>query len=185
MSTLTDIHPSLVAGTWALDPTHSDVTFSVRHLAISKVRGSFEKFDATIVTGETLADSTINATIDVASVTTGQKDRDNHLRTGDFFLTETYPTMTFTSTNIGVDGDDVTIDGDLTLRGVTKPVVLKGEFGGVMVDGYGQTKAGVTASTKIKRSEYGVNWNAALEAGGFTLGEDVTINLDIQVVLQP
>lgn len=184
MTDITATHPSYVAGTWKADPTHSEVSFSVKHLAISKVRGSFKNFDVTMVTAEDPKDTTFEATVAIASVDTGQKDRDNHLRTSDFFLAEEYPEMTFTSTRFDADGDDFTIAGDLTLRGVTKPVVLAGEFGGIVTDGYGQTKAGATASTKINRLDYGVNWNAALEAGGFTLGNDVTINLEIQVVLQ-
>ena len=184
MTTITNTHPAYVAGTWKLDPTHSHVTFSVRHLAISKVRGSFESFDVTVVTAEDPTKSTIEASIDMASVNTNQVDRDNHLKTGDFFLIEDYPTMNFVSTSITADGDDLTVEGDLTLRGVTKPVVLKGEFGGIIVDGYGQTKAAASLSTKINRTEFGVNWNAALEAGGFTLGDTVSIELEIQVVLQ-
>jgi polyisoprenoid-binding protein YceI len=183
---MTDIttHPQYVTGTWKLDPAHSEVSFSVKHLAISKVRGKFETFDVTVVTADKPEDSTIEATIDVASVNTNQKDRDNHLRTSDFFLADEHPAITFTSTKLSVDGDDFTVDGNLTLRGVTQPVTLKGEFGGIITDGYGQTKAGATASTKINRQDFGVSWNTALEAGGFTLGDDVTINLDIQLVLQ-
>ncbi|WP_181243241.1 YceI family protein [Glaciihabitans tibetensis] len=184
MTAITDTHPAYVAGTWKLDPTHSDVSFSVRHLAISKVRGSFESFDVTVVTAEDPTQSTIEASIEIASVNTGQKDRDNHLKTGDFFLAEEFPTMNFVSTKISADGDDLVIEGDLTLRGVTKPVVLKGEFGGIVVDGYGQTKAAASVSTKINRLDFGVNWNAALEAGGFTLGNDVSIDVEVQVVLQ-
>jgi len=176
---------TIPAGTWTLDPTHSDITFSVRHLAISKVRGSFEKFDVTVVTAENPLDSTVKATIDVASVNTNQADRDGHLRTSDFFAIDEFPTMEFVSTGIRTEGDIVYIDGDLTLRGVTKPVTLEGELGGFTTDGYGQTKAGASASTKINRLDFGVNWNAALEAGGLTLGNDVTINFEIQVVLQP
>jgi polyisoprenoid-binding protein YceI len=172
-------------GTWKLDPTHSELTFSVRHLAISKVRGSFQTFDVTVTTPEVPTQLSVVATVDVASVNTGQEQRDGHLRSSDFFLVSDHPTMTFTSTGITVDGDDFALVGDLTLRGVTQPVTLKGEFGGIVTDGYGQTKAGASASTKINRQDFGVNWNAALEAGGFTLGDDVTINLDIQVVLQP
>ena len=183
MTTSIATHPAYVAGTWKLDPTHSEISFSVRHLAISKVRGFFETFDVTVVTAADPKDSTVSASVNVASVNTNQKDRDNHLRTGDFFLTEEFPTMDFVSTSITTDGDDFVLNGDLTLRGVTKPVVLKGEFGGIITDGYGQTKAGATASTKIDRTEFGVNWNAALEAGGFTLGNDVTVTLEIQFVL--
>jgi polyisoprenoid-binding protein YceI len=185
MTTSTSTHPDYAIGTWRLDPTHSEVSFSVRHLAISKVRGTFETFDATIVTAENPADSTIEATIEVASVNTNQKDRDAHLRTGDFFLAEEHPTMTFRASGIpAVDGEDFELTGELTLRGVTKPVTLKGEFGGVTVDPYGNTKAGASATAKINRQDFGVNWNAALEAGGFMLGDDVTINLELQVVLQ-
>ena len=176
--------PGYVTGTWKLDPTHSELSFSVRHLAISKVRGTFETFDVTIVTAENPEESTLEASIDIASVNTNQKDRDAHLRTSDFFLVDEHPTATFRSTKFDVDGDDFTITGDLTLRGVTKEVVLKGEFGGIVTDGYGQTKAGATATAKINRHDFGVSWNAALEAGGFTLGDDVTLNFELQVVLQ-
>ena len=185
MTTSTSTHPDYIVGTWKLDPTHSDISFSVKHLMISKVRGTFETFDVTIVTAEDPKDSTIEATIDVASVNTNQEARDNHLRTSDFFLVEEHPTMTFVSTSFEPNGDDFTVTGDLSLRGVTKSVVLKGEFGGIVTDGYGQTKAGATASTKINRHDFGVSWNNALEAGGMTLGDDVTITLELQVVLQP
>ena len=185
MTTGTDIHPDYLTGTWKLDPYHSELSFSVKHLMISKVKGTFGTFDVTIVTAEDLADSTIEATIDVASVNTKQKDRDAHLRTSDFFLAEEHPTITFVSTSIAGTPDDFAVTGDLTMRGVTKQVVLKGEFGGITTDGYGQTKAGATATTTINRQDFGVSWNAALEAGGFTLGDDVTITLDLQVALQP
>ena len=153
--------------------------------AISKVRGSFKTFDVTVVTPEDPSQISVVATVDVSSVDTRQEARDNHLRSSDFFLVEEHPTMTFTSTGITVDGDDFTLVGDLTLRGVTQAVTLKVEFGGITTDGYGQTKAGASASTKINRQDFGVSWNAALEAGGFTLGDDVTISVDLQVDLQP
>ncbi len=184
MTTTTPIHPAYVVGTWALDPTHSEVAFSVRHLAISKVRGTFERFTATIVTTEDPSDSTVEASIEVASVNTNQKDRDNHLRTSDFFTADEFPNITFVSTRVALDGDDITVVGDLTLRGITKPVTLTGEFGGIVTDGYGQTKSGFTASTKINRHDFGVSWNAALEAGGFTLGDEVTISFELQFTLQ-
>ncbi len=185
LMTNTQTHPDYKVGTWTLDPTHSELGFSVKHLKISKVRGTFRTFDVTIVTAEDPTASTIEATIDIASVDTNQKDRDAHLRTSDFFLVDEHPTATFTSTAITFDGDDFTAVGDLTLRGVTKQVTLTGEFGGAVVDGYGQTKAAASASTKINRHDFGVSWNAALEAGGFTLGDDVTLTFDLQVVLQP
>jgi polyisoprenoid-binding protein YceI len=183
---MTDIatRPDYTVGTWKLDPSHSELSFSVKHLAISKVKGTFKTWDVTVVTTEDPKDISIEATVDVASVDTKQEQRDEHLRTSDFFLADEHPTMTFTSTSFDVDGDDFTLVGDLTLRGVTKPVTLKGEFGGVITDDYGRTKAGASASTKINRHDFGVSWNAALEAGGFTLGDDVTITIDLQVDLQ-
>ena len=184
MTTTPDIHPAYVAGTWALDPTHSEVTFSVKHLAISKVRGIFERFTASIVTAEDPSKSTVEASIEVASINTNQKDRDKHLRTNDFFKADEFPNITFTSSSVVLTGDDITVVGDLTLRGVTKSVTLTGEFGGTVTDGYGQTKAGFTASTKINRHDYGVSWNAALEAGGLTLGDEISINFELQFILE-
>ena len=171
------------AGSWTIDPAHSEVTFSVRHLAISKVRGSFEQFSGTIVTGETVEDSRVSAEVEVASVNTKQAQRDEHLRTSDFFLAEEFPTFSFASNAVRVEGDAVKVDGELTLRGVTKPVSFDVEFGGFTTDGYGQRKLGLEATTKINRKDFGVNWNAPTEAGGLTLGDQVTIDLDVQAVL--
>ena len=176
-------HPHFTTGTWKLDATHSELGFTVRHLAISKVRGAFKTFDVTAETNE--SGLSVQASIDVASVDTNQAQRDDHLRTSDFFKVDEFPTATFTSTDVAVDGDDFTIVGDLTLRGVTKSITLKGELGGVVTDGYGQKKAGASFTTKIDRKDFGVNWNAALEAGGMTLGDDVTISGEVQLVLQP
>lgn len=174
----------LTTGTWKIDPTHSDLTFSVRHLAISKVRGTFESFDVTVVVDDDPTKTTVEAVVQVGSVNTNQKDRDAHLHSSDFFKIDEFPTMTFTSTTVTADGDNFTVVGDLTLRGVTKSVTLNGEFGGVVTDGYGQVKAGATATTKINRKHFGVEWNLALEGGGLTLGDEVTINVELQVVLQ-
>ena len=171
-------------GTWKLDPAHSELSFWVRHLKISKVRGTFESFDVTVITPEDPSKISIEASIDVSSVNTGQDARDNHLRSSDFFLVEQHPHMLFSSTGIQVDGDAFTIAGELTLRGITQNVTLAGEFGGVITDDYGRTKAGASASTTINRQDFGVSWNAALEAGGFTLGDEVTIQIDLQVDLQ-
>jgi polyisoprenoid-binding protein YceI len=171
-------------GTWKLDPTHSEIAFSVRHLAISKVKGVFEQFDVTVTAPEDPEDATVQATIEIASVNTKQAQRDQHLRTSDFFAADEHPQMRFVSTALRAQEDgEFVLEGDLTLRGVTRPVTLKGEFGGITVDGYGQTKAGVEAKTKINRHDFGVSWNAALEAGGMTLGDDVTITFDLQFVL--
>ena len=184
MTKITDTYPDYAAGTWKLDPIHSEVSFTVKHLMISKVRGYFETFDVTIVTNEDHELSSVEAVIDVASVNTNQVDRDKHLRTSDFFKVDEFPTMNFHSTKVAAAGHDFTVEGELTLRGVTKPVTLTGEFGGVITDGYGQTRAGASATTTINRHDFGVNWNNALEAGGMTLGDDVRIGLELQVVLQ-
>lgn len=171
----------LTAGTYTIDPTHTEISFSVRHLAISKVRGHFQTFAGTVEVAEQIEDSTASATIDVASINTNQAQRDEHLRTSDFFNVEEFPEMTFKSTGVAVDGGDLTINGDLTLRGVTKPVTLEAEFGGATVDGYGNTKVGFEATTKINRQDFGVTWNAATEAGGLTLGDVITITIDAQL----
>ncbi|MGO1543829.1 MAG: YceI family protein [Gulosibacter sp.] len=173
----------LKAGTWNIDPTHTEVGFVVRHMAISKVRGKFEQFEGSIVVGENVEDTTVKASIEVASVNTNQEQRDGHLRTSDFFLAEEHPQITFVSKSVRVDGDDIIVTGDFTMRGVTKDVDLKVEFGGVTIDGYGNTKAGFEATTKINRKDFGVNWNAPTEAGGLTLGDDVNIVIDGQAAL--
>ena len=184
MSITAETIPGYKVGTWTLDPTHSEVTFTVRHLAISKVRGSFKKFDVTVVTAANPEHSTLTASIEVESVNTNQEQRDSHLRTSDFFAVDEFPTMDFVSTGLRHDGEDFYLDGDLTLRGVTKPISIKGEFGGIITDGYGQTKAGASGTVKLNRKDFGVNWNAAIEGGGLTLGDEVTVTIEGQVVLQ-
>ncbi|UBH06297.1 polyisoprenoid-binding protein [Leucobacter sp. Psy1] len=176
--------PGYRTGTWKVDPSHSEVGFSVRHLAISKVRGSFSEFDGTFVTAENPLDSTVEASVEVASVDTKDKNRDGHLRTGDFFLADEYPQLTFVSTGVREENGDFKVDGNLTMRGVTKPVTFDFEFGGFGADAYGNYKAGFTAKTVVKREDFGLTWNAPLETGGVLLGSDVTITLDIQAALQ-
>jgi len=184
MTVGTSLHPDLVAGTWQLDKAHSELSFTVKHLGISKVRGVFHDFDVTIEAADELEHSTIRATIDLASVDTKDANRDGHLKTGDFFKIEEFPTATFTSTSIAGTPDDFTVAGELTLRGVTKPVTLKGEFGGVNTDGYGNVHAGAEVTTTIDRTAFGVSWNSPLEAGGLLLSNDVTLSFDLQVILQ-
>lgn len=171
-------------GTWTIDPAHTDIDFSVRHLAIAKVKGGFGEFAGTIVVPENIEDTKVEVTIQVASISTQQPQRDGHLRTSDFFDADNFPTITFVSTSLTFDGSDFTLTGDLTLRGVTKSISLKGEFGGVTLDAYGNTKAGFEASTTINRKDYGVMWNAPTEAGGLTLGDDVKIIVDGQAGLE-
>lgn len=172
------------AGTWVIDPAHSEVGFQVRHLAISRVRGVFERFQGTITTGERIEDSAVQADVEVDSVNTKHEQRDEHLRTSDFFKAEEFPALTFRSSGVRVDDDEVLVTGELTLRGVTKEVEFEVEFGGITKDGYGNTKLGLEAEATINRHDFGVAWNAPTEAGGLTLGDKVKIVLDIQANLQ-
>ena len=175
--------PGYKAGTWTIDPTHSEVGCSIRHIMISQVKGSFEKFDATFVTGENPLDSSVTATAQVASINTNEANRDGHLRTGDFFDAETYPTIAFVSTGVRQVKGDFLVDGDLTIKGVTKPVTFDFEFGGFGTDPYGNYKAGATAKTEVTRTDFGLSYNAALETGGVLLGEKVTITIELQAAL--
>lgn len=176
--------PGYKAGTWVLDPAHSEVTFSVRHMMISKVRGTFGMKSATLVAPENPLDATVEASVDVTSVDTKDEGRDNHLRSADFFDVENHPTMEFRSTGARVEGGDFLVDGDLTIRGITKPVTFDFEFGGFGTDPWGNYKAGATAKTVVNREEFGLTWNAALETGGVLVGKDITITLDLQGALQ-
>jgi len=176
--------PGYVAGTWKIDPSHSEVGFTVRHLAISKVRGAFEHFDATVHAAENPLESSVEVTVDVKSINTNNADRDKHLRGNDFFAPDEFPTMTFLSTGVRVEGDAMLVDGELTLRGVTKPITLTGKFGGIAKDPWGATKAAANGTVVINRHDFGVSWNTPLEAGGFMLGNEVTITIDAQFSLQ-
>ena len=175
----------LTAGTWAIDPVHSSVTFSVRHLMVSKVRGNFAEADATITIAEDPLQSAVTATITTASVQTGNADRDNHLRTGDFFEAEKYPAITFRSTGIkSHSGAEFVLDGELTIKDVTKPIELAVEFLGVEQNAYGQTIIGFEATASISRKEWGIDFNVPLEGGKLLVGDKVDIHLDVQAALQ-
>ena len=175
---------TLPAGTWTLDTAHSSVGFTVRHMMVSKVRGRFGDFSADIVTAEDPLESTLTATVQMASIDTGDEGRDEHLRTNDFFDIEQFPTMTFTSTGITGSGSDYEVTGDLTIKGVTKPVTFDLEFGGVGKDPWGNTRAGFTLTGTINRKDFGMEYNAVLETGGIMIGDKVTIELDIEATLQ-
>lgn len=172
--------PGYKAGTWVLDPSHSEVTFSVRHMMISKVRGTFGVKSATIVAPENPLEASVTASVDVTSVDTKDEGRDTHLRSAEFFDIATYPTMDFVSTGVRVEKGEMLVDGNLTIRGITKPVTLDLDFGGFGTDPWGNYKAGATAKTVINREDFGLTWNAALETGGVLVGKDVTITLDLQ-----
>jgi polyisoprenoid-binding protein YceI len=176
--------PGYIAGTWNVDPVHSEVSFVVRHMMVSKVRGRFDTFSGTITTAGDPLQSTVTATVDLSSVNTGAPDRDNHIRSADFFHVEQHPTMTFQSTGVRQDGDDFLLDGDITLRGITKPVTFKLEVNGFGPDAYGGTRAGFSATTEINRSDFGVSYNGPIPGGGVAVSEKVTIHLEIEGVLE-
>ena len=163
---------------WNLDPSHSEITFKVRHMMISNVKGEFKNFNVDLESeDENFRNVKANATIDTASISTNNTDRDNHLKSADFFNTEAHPQITFETDSLN---DDIT--GNLTINGVTKPVKLEVDFGGINVDPWGQTKAGFSFEGKIKRSDFGLNWNAALEAGGVMVSDEVKIAGELQFV---
>lgn len=168
---------------WNIDPTHSEIGFKVKHMMISNVRGSFASFRANAETnGEDFNSARLNFEADIDSIDTGVADRDAHLKSDDFFNAESYPTLKFESTGVKLDDEDLIIEGNMTIRDVTKPVTLKGEFGGIVTDPYGQTKAGFTLNGKIKRSEFGLRWNAVTEAGSIVVSDDIRIQNEIQFV---
>jgi polyisoprenoid-binding protein YceI len=177
--------PGYVAGTWAIDATHSAVSFSVRHLMVSKVRGSFRTFEGTLTTAENPAESGVTATIDLTSIDTNNADRDNHIRSADFFEVEKYPTMTYRSTGVRADGDDFILDGELDLHGVVKSVPLKLELNGFGPDPYGGTRVGFSATTEISRNDFGIDIHMPLDGGGVVIGDKISISLEIEAVLQP
>jgi polyisoprenoid-binding protein YceI len=177
--------PGYVAGTWTIDPVHSEVSFTVRHMMVSKVRGRFERFEGTITTAPDPLQSSVTATVDLSSVNTGNETRDNHVRSEDFFHVEKHPTMTFRSTGIRPDGGEFLLDGDLTLRGVTRPVTFRLEVNGFSPDPYGGTRAGFSATTEVNRNDWNVSFNGPIPGAGagVILSDKVTINLEIEAVL--
>lgn len=170
---------------WAIDPAHSEVSFAVKHLMISTVKGSFRNVSGSILLDETNpADSSVEAEIETASIDTRQEQRDAHLRSADFFDAETYPALTFKSTKVEPKrAGEFRVLGDLTIRGITKPVVLDVEETGRANDLYGGTRVAYVATTKFDRTDFGLTWNQALEAGGVLVGTEVKVTLDVQAVL--
>ncbi len=176
--------PGYVTGTWAIDALHSEVGFSVRHMMVSKVRGKFTKFSGELVTASDLLGSSVTAEIELGSIDTGSEQRDGHLRSPDFFDAVNHAVMTYRSTGLRADDDGYILDGDLTLKGVTKSVPLALELNGFGPDPYGGTRAGFTATGEINRQDFGVNWSAAMETGGLVVADKVAIHLEIEAVLQ-
>jgi polyisoprenoid-binding protein YceI len=174
MSNLADLKPAI----WTVDAAHSEIGFTARHLMVSKVRGQFKDFSAVVTVAQPFELSTVEASVQLASIDTHSADRDGHLKSADFFDVENHPEMTFKSTRVSDD----TLEGDLTIKGVTKPVSFDLEFGGITADPWGGTRAGFEATTEINRKDFGLTWNVAVEGGGVLVGEKVKIVLDVQLV---
>jgi len=169
---------------WTLDPAHTAVEFSTRHMMVTTVRGQFQKVSGTLnFDPQNPAASSIEVTIDAASLTTSVEDRDNHLRSPDFLDVANYPTITFKSTKVEMTGPNTgKISGDLTMHGVTRPVVIDAEYLGEGKTPYGKTVTGFTGTTKINREDWGLTWNVALETGGWLVGKELTIRLDVEAI---
>lgn len=174
---------TVVKTTWAIDPTHSEVQFKVKHLVISTVTGQFNKFEGSIETdSEDFDGASASFSLDVNSIDTNVADRDAHLKSDDFFAADKYPQITFANGTLIKEGGEYKLTGDLTIRDVTKNITLDAELGGVMVDPYGQTKAGFEITGKINRKEFGLTWNGVTEAGGVVVSDEVKLQLSVQVV---
>ena len=171
--------------TYALDPTHSYVSFTARHLMVTKVRGRFPVVEGSLVIAKDPEQSSVEAKIDAGAVESGDAKRDEHLRSADFFDTEHFPYVVFRSTKVANHGDgEFTLEGDLTIRDVTKPVVLAGEYLGTQASPWGDTRIGFTAETEISRKDWGVEWNVALETGGVVVGDKIKLAIDAEWIKQ-
>lgn len=172
------------AGTWDVDPVHSDISFVARHLMVSKVRGHFAAFQGTIVTGSDPLGSSVTAEVDLGSIDTGNTDRDNHIRSADFFEADAYPTMAYRSTALRAEGDGFVLDGELTLKGITRPLPLRLETNGFGPDAWGGTRAGFSATGELNRKDFGVNFNATMDNGGLVVSDRIQIHLEVEAVLR-
>jgi polyisoprenoid-binding protein YceI len=177
--------PGYLVGTWAIDPVHSDISFTVRHLMVSKVRGHFRKFEGRIITAENPLESSVTVTVDLASIDTGNEQRDNDLRSSMFLDIEHHPTMTHQSTTVREGGDGFLVDGDLSLHGVTRPVTLAVEVNGFGTDPWGGTRAGFSATTEISRKAFGIDTEMPMDGGGVVVGDKIQISIEVEAVLQP
>ena len=181
LTRVVDGHSVPAAGTWSVDQAHSTVEFVARHLMVTKVRGRFAEYDAAITIAEQPEDSKVDVTIQAASITTGDPGRDGHLTSPDFLDVENYPTIAFASKSVRPTGSTTwNVDGDLTVHGVTNPVTLTVEFGGVATDPWDNTKAFFSASTEFDRESFGLTWNQPLAGGGVLVGKKIRVELEIQ-----
>lgn len=168
--------------TWGIDPTHTEVQFKVKHLVISTVTGFFKKFSGSVESeSEDFDGAQVSFSLDANSIDTNQADRDGHLKSPDFFAAEQYPTLDFSGTLAKVEGSEYKLDGALTIRGTTKAIVLDVDFGGTMVDPWGNTKAGFEINGKLNRKDFGLNWNALTEAGGMVVSEEVKLHINVEL----
>jgi polyisoprenoid-binding protein YceI len=181
---MTALPAGLTAGTYDIDAAHSTASFSVRHAGISKVRGTIGIASGTITVADDLESSSVTAELDADAVNTGDENRDNHLRSADFWHAEENPVWSFVSKGIATDGEDYTITGELTINGVTNTIELPTEFAGTATDPFGNPRAGFEAEVEISRKQYGLTWNAALETGGVLVGDKVKIALDVSAIKQ-
>ncbi|MCL1599472.1 MAG: YceI family protein [Actinomycetia bacterium] len=172
------------AGTWDFDPTHLSVTFEARHMMIAKVRGSFTAAEGTITVGDDPAGSSVEVSINTSSIESGSDERDAHLRSGDFLDVEKYPTMTYIGASLELVGDRYRLDGELTIKDVTRPVSLDLKFNGAIVDPWGNTRAAFSASSEIDRTEWDLTWNVPLETGGMLVGKTIKIVVEAEAVLR-
>jgi polyisoprenoid-binding protein YceI len=175
---------SVAAGTWDIDPVHSDVSFAVRHMMVSKVKGRFGAFSGEIVTGADILDSTVTASVDLTSVDTNNDQRDGHIKSADFLDVATHPTMTYKSTGVRRSGGDYVIEGELSLHGVTRSVPLEVEIAGSGPDAYGGTRVGFSATATISRSDFGIDISMPLDGGGVVVGDKIQISLEVEGVLR-
>jgi polyisoprenoid-binding protein YceI len=174
-----------MATTWKFDTTHTEIQFKARHLMITNVTGNFDSYDGTVeTTGDDFATAKVSFTVDAASINTNNEQRDAHLKSDDFFSVEKFPSLTFTSTKLEKSGSDdhYILHGDFTIRDVTKPVTLDVDFGGVVTDPWGNVKAGLEVSGKINRKDFGLNWNAVMEAGGVVVSEEIKILCQVELL---
>lgn len=176
--------PGYVVGTWDIDPLHTEVGFSVRHLMVSKVRGRFTRFEGSFVTAPELGDSSASATIDMTSIDTNNPTRDDDLRSKNFFEVDQYPQMTYRSTGLRLDGEQFILDGELTAHGVTRQVPLRVEVNGFGADPYGNQRSGFTATGSLNRSDFGMRFNVSLEGGGVMVGDRIDITIEVEGILR-
>jgi polyisoprenoid-binding protein YceI len=176
--------PGYVVGTWDIDPLHTEIGFSVRHLMVSKVRGRFTRFEGSFVTAPDPLDSSATATIDMTSIDTNNPTRDDDLRSSNFFEVDQHPQMTYQSTGVRMEGEDVLLDGDLTAHGVTRQVRLRVEVNGFGADPYGNQRSGYTATGTINRSDFGLTFNVPLDGGGVMIGDRIDITIEVEGILR-